>query len=84
MTALPAPMGRPPKVPPSTAEQSNSEDAPLIERFVRFRKVQGWTQTDAAARMGMSVNSLKAYERKGRTPNGPATLKLLSLMGALK
>ena len=83
MNALPARMGRHPKVSPAV-EQSPSGDASLIERFVRFRKAKGWTQDDAATHMGMSVNSLKAYERKGRTPNGPATLKLLALMGALK
>ncbi len=83
MTALPAPIGRPPKVP-TAAEQSASDDDLLIERFVKFRRVKGWTQDAAAARMEMSVNSLRAYERKSRTPNGPATLKLLSLMGALK
>ena len=70
MTALPAPIGRPPKVSP-TAEQSASDDDLLIERFVKFRRVKGWTQDAAAARMGMSVNSLRAYERKSRTPNGP-------------
>lgn len=60
------------------------EEEPLIERFVKFRKAKGWTQDAAAGHMGMSVNSLRAYERKSRTPNGPATLKILTLMGALK
>ena len=76
-------MEGPPRCPP-TAEQSASDDDLLIERFVKFRRVKGWTQDAAAARMEMSVNSLRAYERKSRTPNGPATLKLLTLMGALK
>jgi DNA-binding transcriptional regulator YiaG len=83
MTALLLPRAKLPNVP-DQQEKTPPDDEPLIERFVKFRKAKGWTQNAAAERMGMSVNSLKAYERKSRTPNGPATLKLLSLMGALK
>ena len=73
----PAPVPNPqPKSPP--------EDDPLIERLIKYRKAKGWTQEEAAERMSMSVNSLRAYERKSRTPNGPATLKILTLLGALK
>ena len=83
MTALLSPRAKLAQVS-DAQEKSTPDDEPLIERFVKFRKSKGWTQDDAAARMEMSVNSLKAYERKSRTPNGPATLKILSIMRALK
>ncbi len=69
---------------PDHPDASPPPEEPLIDQFVRYRKAKGWTQPEAAERMQMSVNSLKAYERKSRTPNGPATLKILALMRALK
>lgn len=64
--------------------KSTPEGEALIDRFVKHRKAKGWTQDEAAKRLEISVWSLRAYERKARTPNGPATLKILNLLGALK
>ena len=64
--------------------QPTSVDEPLIERFIKYRKAKGWTQNEAAKQLGISVWSLRSYEQKTRTPNGPATLKILNLLGALK
>lgn len=68
--------GPQPKTPP--------EDETLVGRLIKHRKAKGWTQEEAAKHMAMSVNSLRAYERQSRKPNGAATLKILDFLGALK
>ena len=69
---------------PGPQPRTPPEDDTLIGRLIKYRKAKGWTQEEAAERMSMSVNSLRAYERSSRQPNGAATLKILNLMGALK
>lgn len=55
--------------------------SPLVARLIAYRESQGWTQPEAAERLGISVNTLKGYECGNRIPNGPNTLKILELMG---
>lgn len=83
MTATPTPREKPAQV---TGPQPRTppEDETLIGRLIKYRRAKGWTQEDAAGRMGISVHSLRAYERQSRRPNGAATMKILNLMGALK
>ena len=76
MTLSPAPRakftkvrGPQPKTPP--------EEETLVGRLIKHRQAKG-------KHMGMSVNSLRAYERQSRKPNGAATLKILDFLGALK
>ncbi len=83
MTDFPAPRAKPAQVP-GPQQRTPPEDDTLIGRLIKYRKAKGWTQEEAAERMSMSVNSLRAYERNSRRPNGPATLKILSFIGAMK
>ena len=83
MTATPSHRAKSAQVP-KTQPKPAPEDESLIDRFVRYRKDQGWTQDEAAKRLEISIWSLRSYEQKTRTPNGPATLKILTLLGALK
>ena len=83
MTATPTPRASPAQVPEPKPERPPAGEI-LIDLFIKHRKAKGWTQEEAAEQMKMSVNSLRAYERKSRRPNGAATLKILNLMGALK
>lgn len=83
MTATPTPRAAPAEVSQPQPERPPAGEE-LIEHFIKYRKAKGWTQEEAAEQMKMSVNSLRAYERKSRRPNGAATLKILNLMGALR
>ncbi len=55
--------------------------SPLVARLTAYRESQGWTQPQTAARLSISVNTLKGYECGSRIPNGPNTLKILELLG---
>ena len=56
----------------------------LVERLVVWRHENRLTQAQAAERLKISVNTVRAYECGNRTPNGENTTKILFLIGALQ
>lgn len=61
--------------------EASSARSPLIDRLVAWRKKQGLTQKETAARLDINFDSYKSYECGHRNPCGPNTHKILALLG---
>ena len=79
LAPLPLPAVAPKKLPAKAPARS-----PVIERLVAWRKKHDLTQRETAARLEINFDTYKSYECGHRNPGGPATLKILALIGALK